>query len=182
MSYKHSLYNVRQRAQLKKGTLYSREILSKASTYLIHTLKFGGILKSTGMFQLPNHWRLRLITCGLMRHQTGGQHLAVEFLKYILVLQIFEHDHLDESHSRTCIIYYLNPPILLVLPAQSTENLRLGWECLPALDPQDFCLISEVGRRSSELRALGTFVYYFQQFCQEGIKPECSTGTYAVCR
>ena len=60
---------------------------------LEHPLELVGVLKATGLLQLGNHGGLGVVAGRHVLDQTLGQHLAVELLEHVLVLDVLEDDH-----------------------------------------------------------------------------------------
>ena len=62
-------------------------------TNLEHSLQFTGVLKPTGLLQFGDHGGLCIIRSRHVLNQSLGQHLAVELLEHILVLNVLEDNH-----------------------------------------------------------------------------------------
>ena len=65
------------------------------SDVLEHPLQLGRVLEPAGLLQLGDHGGLGVITGGHVLYQSLGQHLAVELLENVFVLDVLEHNHLE---------------------------------------------------------------------------------------
>ena len=72
------------------------EILRHADV-LEHPLEFASVLEAARLLELRNHGGLGVVAGGHMLHQPLGQHLAIKLLEHILVLNVFEDDHLEKA-------------------------------------------------------------------------------------
>ena len=68
------------------------EVLADADV-LEHPLQLAGVLEAARLLQLGDHARLGVVAGGHVLHQPLGQHLAVELLEHVLVLDVLEDDH-----------------------------------------------------------------------------------------
>ena len=64
------------------------------SDVLEHPLQLGRVLEPAGLLQLRDHGGLGVVAGRHVLHESLGQHLAVELLENVLVLDVLENDHL----------------------------------------------------------------------------------------
>ena len=64
------------------------------SDVLEHPLQLGRVLEPAGLLQLGDHGGLGVVAGRHVLHESLGQHLAVELLENVLVLDVLENDHL----------------------------------------------------------------------------------------
>ena len=60
---------------------------------LEHSLQLAGVFEPTRLLQLGDHGCLGVVTGTHVLHQPLGEHLAVELLEHVLVLDVLEHHH-----------------------------------------------------------------------------------------
>lgn len=63
---------------------------------LEHALELRGVFETAGILELADHGRFRIFGGRRVLDETRGEHLRVELLEHVLVLDILENRHLRE--------------------------------------------------------------------------------------
>lgn len=65
------------------------------------SLQFVGAARCESDLEFGDHAGLRVVAGAVLMDQTLGQHLRVELLENIFVLDVLEHNHLEEENTDT---------------------------------------------------------------------------------
>jgi hypothetical protein len=89
-----------------------------------HALKLVRVFETASFFQLGDHARLCLIRCRYAVNETLGELCRVECLKYVLLLEVLEYDHLWNVFNTDLMMNDLNSAYHAIQRALKVPFLR----------------------------------------------------------